>query len=213
MRSPNFSHYRSRYGLQHRHARPKPIVKNGVLNSKLPCPVRRSLALSVVLKESVAAEVILLLLSRLPPDITWIIVSVVIYPSNRVKFGGRFTNIFKEGLKGVSPTITDRDSSPAIVFVRFQLFIATSRYHSRPSRVYVSLLSLRAATISAPYSSETSRPRKARATSQIVGPKGQYAPCNFSLSSSAWEPSTSLPIAGSTPRRSDQFPWTSPEAP
>lgn len=76
--------------------------------------------------------VLALLEGRRPSAVAGSIRPVVVDPLDR-QSRRRFAHVFKEGLKTVAPSITDRNATAAIVFERLGLRVEAALFHLRPA--------------------------------------------------------------------------------
>jgi hypothetical protein len=95
------------------------------------------------------APVIVLLNTRGPSHISWLVVAVIVLAINGVFHGRSGTDVFQEGQERLAPAITHADTSPAIVRIGWIGRALASRYDSAPNDIFGSQASIDALTMRA----------------------------------------------------------------
>lgn len=106
---------------------------------KLITPLRESFSLSSELKPYAVSFVKTLLLKSRPSTIIRAIVTIYIYPIDRMLFSRSFAHIAQERFKATFPSVTNLNSTAPIVGILFVLRIITSALHVYPSKVLLRL--------------------------------------------------------------------------
>ncbi len=86
-------------------------------------------------QESVASAITCLFCISCPPAVSWLVVSVIVNPLNRVATRRTFTHVSKKRRERLSPGLADCDSTPTIAWIGRIVHIETPSQHHRPRPV------------------------------------------------------------------------------
>lgn len=112
-------------------------MKSGNLNSRFLRPVSEKLCFPIEGYQLSVSTIAGLLLRCSPPNILWLVISIIVNTVNRVLDRWRIPNIFQKCLKGMPPLWTNSYSATTIAVISGILGISTSTYNLRPRTVFL----------------------------------------------------------------------------